>query len=72
MTNLNEQRQATVVEARPLKWRRGLPTVLEVVMEVNGQVRIQEYILRPENGFRHKRKVKFKRASTSSSHNGET
>jgi len=38
----HEQGQATVVEARPLKWRRGLPTVLEVVMEVNGQVRIQE------------------------------
>lgn len=56
------QRQATVVEARPLKWRRGLPTVLEIVMEVNGQVRVQEYILRPERTFRPKRKRHFKHA----------
>ncbi|WP_041695235.1 hypothetical protein [Alicyclobacillus acidocaldarius] len=59
MQNAHDQRQATVVEARPLKWRRGLPTVLEVVMEVNGQVRIQEYILRPESAFQHKRKAGF-------------
>ncbi|ACV58130.1 hypothetical protein Aaci_1094 [Alicyclobacillus acidocaldarius subsp. acidocaldarius DSM 446] len=62
MQNAYDQRQATVVEARPLKWRRGLPTVLEVVMEVDGQVRIQEYILRPESAFRPKRKENFERA----------
>jgi len=62
MMEPREEGQATVVEARPLKWRRGLPTVLEIVMEVNGQVRVQEYILRPENGFRHKRKGKFEHA----------
>lgn len=38
-----------IVEARPLKMHKGLPTVIELTYVVGQQVRVLDYILRHPN-----------------------
>ncbi|WP_062306620.1 hypothetical protein [Alicyclobacillus sendaiensis] len=46
-----------IVEARPLKMHKGLPTVIELTYVVGQQVRVLDYILRhPDQGKARPRK----------------